>query len=158
VELFSMRMQILDIGKTRSMLIEAIFWIIYFSFCQEVFWKIIETQFFLKSLKLLMSRWRLFSFLFSFLFQKGNFLPLGIWNKVSVNQIQLFLTKCKRHCICLLNSYRDILFLLSIKDWFLSCYLCEYFTGAAGGIFSFWRINFYYKWRNMIWNLSSVLS
>jgi len=151
-----MRMQILDIGKTRSMLIEAIFWIIYFSFCQEVFWKIIETQFFSEVLKAFDVPMK--TLFFSFLFQKGNFLPLGIWNKVSVNQIQLFLTKCKRHCICLLNSYRDIPFLLSIKDWFLSCYLCEYFTGAAGGIFSFWRINFYYKWRNMIWNLSSVLS
>ena len=119
--------------QTRSMLIEAIFWIICFGFYQEVFWKIIETQVFFWSPE---SFWCPDEDSFLFLFQMGKFLPLGIWNKVSVNQIQLFLTKCKRHCIFLLNSYSDIPFLLSIKDWFLSCYLCEYFTGAAGGIFS----------------------
>jgi len=37
--------------QTRSMLIEAIFWIICFGFYQEVFWKIIETQCFSEVLK-----------------------------------------------------------------------------------------------------------
>lgn len=88
----------------------------------------------------------------------GQFLPLRIWNKVSVNQIQLFLTKCKRHCIFLLNIYKGIPFLLSIGDWLVLLSMWIFYPCCWRHLFYSEGIDFYCKWRNMIWNLFSAFS
>lgn len=140
--------------QTRSMLIEAIFWIICFGFYQEVFWKIIETQVFFWSPE---SFWCPDEDSFLFCFKWESFFHLGFGIKF----------QWIRFSYSLQNVKDTAFFYLTVIVIFRSC--CPLRIGFCLAIYvnillvllvaSFlWRINFYYKWRNMIWNLSSVLS
>jgi len=150
----SMRMQILDIGKLVACWLKPYSESYALVSTRKYFEKIIETQCFSEVLKAFDVPMKT---LFFFCFKWESFFHLGFGIKF----------QWIRFSYSLQNVKDTAFFYLTVIVIFRSC--CPLRIGFCLAIYvnillvllvaSFlWRINFYYKWRNMIWNLSSVLS